>query len=257
MIKDFLGVDSYVNSNIKSDAKLWRYMDFTKLVSLISTQSLYFCRSDKFKDVFEGKVFGLERKYEFLENTVFPGEDVKKAIIESAKGYDRSVIENSELQRQTTFINCWHLNEYESAAMWDLYLKSNEGIAIQTTFDRIKRSLKACKEGVYVGEVEYIDHTMQGNYYGTVLSPFFTKRLSFKHEEEVRLVYSAEANNEDFTSKYREVLGHNIKVDISELIERVYISPDADYWFVDVVKSVLEKFDMDVEVIHSKLYEIN
>lgn len=247
---------SEVNSNIKSSAKLWRYMDFTKLVNLISTQSLYFCRSDKFKDVFEGKVFGLDKKYDFLNNTDYPGEDVKDAILKDAWGYDKAVMEYSELQRKNTFVNCWHLNEYESAAMWDLYLKSNEGIAVQTTFEKLKKSLEVCEEGIFVGKVNYIDHTTDCNYHGSTISPFFTKRLSFKHEEEVRLVYSPLANNEDITSGSKEVFGRNIKIDISELIERVYVSPDAAPWFVEVVRVVLKKFDVNAEVVYSDLYEI-
>ncbi|MGS0534385.1 hypothetical protein ACU80C_31965 (plasmid) [Bacillus mycoides] len=55
-------------------------------------------------------------------------------------------------------MNCWNLNEYEPAAMWNLYLKSSEGVAIQTTFDKIKKSLEACEEGIIVGKVDYIDH---------------------------------------------------------------------------------------------------
>ena len=36
------------------DIKVWRYMDFTKLVSLIDSLRLYFTRADKFEDPFEG-----------------------------------------------------------------------------------------------------------------------------------------------------------------------------------------------------------
>ena len=39
--------------------------------------------------------------------------------------------------RDCTAVNCWHINEHESAAMWDLYLKSNEGIAIQSTYQKL------------------------------------------------------------------------------------------------------------------------
>ncbi|HFK1806193.1 DUF2971 domain-containing protein [Bacillus cereus] len=246
-----------VNSKIEGDAKLWRYMDFTKLVSLISTQSLYFCRSDKFKDVFEGKVFGLENKYKTLENVKYAEEEIKTAILSRARGLVNSIEDKSEVSRETTFINCWHLNEYESAAMWDLYLKSNEGIAIQTTFNKIKKSLVECDEGIIIGKVDYINHIKGSNYRESMVYQYFTKRLSFKHEEEVRLVYSETVNNKDLSSESKYIFGRNINVDISNLIERVYVSPDADPWFVDVVKVVLEKFDLDVEVIHSKLYELN
>ena len=36
------------------DSRLWRYMDFPKFVSLISSGSLFLCRADLFKDPFEG-----------------------------------------------------------------------------------------------------------------------------------------------------------------------------------------------------------
>ena len=35
-------------------AVLWRYMDFTKFVSLLDTQSLYLARADQLSDPFEG-----------------------------------------------------------------------------------------------------------------------------------------------------------------------------------------------------------
>jgi len=39
---------------IRRDQKLWRYMDFTKFMSLLETKSLWFNRSDRFDDPFEG-----------------------------------------------------------------------------------------------------------------------------------------------------------------------------------------------------------
>ena len=33
------------------EIKVWRYMDFTKLISLIDSRRLYFTRADKFNDL--------------------------------------------------------------------------------------------------------------------------------------------------------------------------------------------------------------
>ncbi|MED1409799.1 hypothetical protein [Bacillus paramycoides] len=52
------------------------------------------------------------------------------------------------------------------------------------------------------------------------------------------------------------IIGKNIRMNLDELIEKVYVSPDAAPWFVEVVKVVLEKFGVDAEVIYSDLYEI-
>ncbi|OFD96859.1 hypothetical protein BWGOE13_18580 [Bacillus mycoides] len=232
-------------------------MDFAKLVSLLSSQSLYLSRSDKFRDVFEGRIFGLKVLKERLEGRGFSGGN---DFISAA--FDEDMKERSELAdflREHVFINCWHLNEEQSAAMWDLYIKNGEGIAVQTTFGRLKQSLNYCKKDIYIGKVKYIDHKKEDNYFCDKISPFFTKRLSFKHEEEVRLVYSASDDREVHMNKpeSHDVYGVNIEVDIFELTERIYISPDAPTWFKNVVEVILEKFNIDVEVIHSKLYELN
>ncbi|OPD56279.1 hypothetical protein BVG01_25045 [Bacillus anthracis] len=256
MFKEIEGV----NSNIEGKAKLWRYMDFTKLVSLLSTKSIYLCRSDEFKDVFEGVLFGygVENARDDIEK-MYSGLGVSKEIIHSQLGKAEKLVDFAnklaEHNRKNVFINCWHLNEYESAAMWDLYLKSNEGIAIQTTFDKIKRSLNVCKEEVFIGKVKYIDPTKHKNLIESYLEPFFTKRISFKHEQEVRLVYALTPHHEEYVENPVEI-GKNIQVNLADLIERVYVSPDADPWFVDIVKVVLGKFNINVEVIHSDLYKI-
>ncbi|HDR7527195.1 MULTISPECIES: DUF2971 domain-containing protein [Bacillus cereus group] len=256
MFKEIVGV----NSDIKGDAKLWRYMDFTKLVSLLSTQSIYLCRSDEFKDVFEGVLFGygVEDAREDLEK-IFSGSRTSERFIQAQLEKAEKLVDYtmwlSEQNRKNVFINCWHLNEYESAAMWDLYLKSSEGIAIQTTFDKIKKSLNVCKEDIFIGEVKYIDHTKQRNLTESYLEPFFTKRISFKHEQEVRLVYALTPHHEEYVEN-SDVKGKSIQVSLTDLIERVYVSPDADAWFVDVVKVVLAKFNIDAEVVHSDLYKI-
>ena len=39
---------------LPDDAVLWRYMDFTKFVSLLEKSSLFFARADKLEDPFEG-----------------------------------------------------------------------------------------------------------------------------------------------------------------------------------------------------------
>jgi hypothetical protein len=55
----------------------------------------------------------------------------------------------------TYLISCWHMNEQESAAMWSLYLRSNEGVCIQSTYRRLRSSLPRC---VRIGEVNYLNY---------------------------------------------------------------------------------------------------
>ncbi|EJP83496.1 MULTISPECIES: DUF2971 domain-containing protein [Bacillus cereus group] len=251
-----------INSDINNDAKLWRYMDFTKLVSLLSTSTLYFPRSDQFKDVFEGKIYGYGEEdalitIEQLIDSTNTSENFKRHSRSIVEHVVKSVYDRSEKDKKNVFVNCWHLNEYESAAMWDLYLKNEEGIAIQTTFNSIKKSLDACKEEIFIGKVKYVDPAKYKNLNNSFIEPFFTKRMSFSHEKEVRLIYAPVIDvYDDEQCPDESIIGKNIRMNLDELIEKVYVSPDAAPWFVEVVRVVLEKFDVNAEIVHSDLYKI-
>lgn len=44
----------FFKSPESENVKIWRYLDFTKFISLLETNSLYFARADQFNDPFEG-----------------------------------------------------------------------------------------------------------------------------------------------------------------------------------------------------------
>jgi len=154
------------------EAKIWRYMDFTKFVSLLDKSALFFSRADKLDDPFEGSYSkaNVKLRPQMYKDKIPP--DVLKHLTEFHK-----------LFVKYTIINCWHLNEYESAAMWKLYLKSNEGIAVRSTFNRLKVSFEAEKRVIFIGKVQYIDYEKDWLPEGNALYPFVHKRKSFAHEQ--------------------------------------------------------------------------
>ena len=57
-----------------------------------------------------------------------------------------------EASRVRTFINCWHENSQESAAMWRLYSSFlPNAVAIKTTFDLLYKSLGRSQKSKSVG----------------------------------------------------------------------------------------------------------
>ena len=40
--------------------------------------------------------------------------------------------------RDELFVTCWNASEHESHALWRIYCSTSEGVAIQTTLDRLK-----------------------------------------------------------------------------------------------------------------------
>jgi len=233
------------------DIKIWRYMDFTKLVSLIDSRRLYFTRADKFEDPFEGSWPKINVSARELVPEEIPHEGRKKYLKDM-----RGMGEINKNWPRYHAINCWHMNKYESAAMWRLYLKSDEGIAIQSTYAKLKKSL-IDDEKIYLGKVKYIDYDTEYIDAGNVFGPFIHKRKSFAHEQEVRALVSKWPTSEcglDFTQETIEH-GLQIKVDIETLIERIHVAPNAPAWFADIVKAVITRYGYNFEVVHSNLNE--
>ncbi|WP_410510265.1 hypothetical protein RSJ42_09145 [Methanosarcina hadiensis] len=220
--------------NIDESAKVWKYMDFTKFVSLLEKKALFFVKADKLLDPYEG--------YYSLANV----------------NTDPSLVSRYELLqtfRGEVGVNCWHVNEHESAAMWKLYLKSDEGISIQSNFKKLKECFHCCQRIVYIGEINYVD-------YDTFEIPqdpyafFMHKRRCFYHENEIRALISdvAEADTVSEKEVFDEI-GAYIPVDLGILIENVFVSPTSPKWFLDLVRSISKKYELDKEIVKSSLFD--
>ena len=229
------------------DIPIWRYMDFTKFVSLLDSGALYFARSDRLGDPFEGshtKADLEERARIFSEKGLAP-----EWVDLWGKGLDDL--------RRSTFISCWHMNEHESAAMWKLYAQTNEAIAIQSTYARLRDLLDEPGDSFRLAPVKYVDFEKDMMSPDNILSPFFHKRRSFEHEREVRamaqwIAQESEQFKRDPT--WREG-GCLVDVDLTKLIERVFVAPSSAQWFRQLVGSVVKRFGYDFEVYQSKLDE--
>jgi uncharacterized protein YlaI len=252
MVKRSYSKSAYEKPSL--DSKLWRYMDFTKFVSLLFNDGLYFCRADIFEDPFEGAkgVKANEQKWDthykkfFYEAVTNPpeGYEMEKTEEEAQADVER-LLKNMKnfgiTDRKTTFINCWHENNHESEAMWRLYSKSFENaVAIQTTYGLLYHSINK-EPSISIGRVKYIDYQKK---YAGVNESFWRKRKSFEHEKEVRAVICDRKNNNE---------GRIIECDFDVLIENIYVSPCAPHWFYDLIKDVISKYGHEFPVKQSKL----
>jgi hypothetical protein len=151
--------------------------------------------------------------------------------------------------RKIMYINCWHSNQHESAAMWKIYLKSDEGIAVRTTFDRLARCLDGNDKlnQVSVGSVSYIDYDNAEIPINNAYFPFLSKRISFAHEREVRAIIMLPAAN--------EAAGLNISVDLDGLIEEVVLAPFSPNWIRELIAAVLQRYGLHAPLVQSRLGE--
>jgi hypothetical protein len=227
----------------KSDIKIWRYMDLAKYLDMLETSSLYFSRSDQLNDPYEGSLSmsSLEIYKEQLKH--YPPEvgDAFQNFRNLAKGW--------------IFINCWHMNDIESTAMWKIYGESKGSIAIQSTKNKLLQFIPKNKKNS-VGIVKYIDYQVDTIPEGSILKQFLYKRKNFEYEKELRALSFEPDITEDGVEHLDRMsikLGKHIRIDLQNLIEKVYVAPTSQDWFYQLVQRITEKYGLNVEINKSKL----
>ena len=233
-----------------NSAVLWRYMDFTKFVSLLEKQALFFARADKLEDPFEGYWPDLNRVA------------VRRSFEASSNPYSNHLWQTwSHLVRECprfTLISCWHESNHESAAMWKLYSKDDNGIAIKTDFDSFSKSLTS-SEDIFIGKISYVDYRTNFFTGHSLFSPFLCKRKSFEHECEVRAIVqdfpTKKEEKHNFVDLSQDIcdVGNYYEVDLSLLIQEVVIGPYTPDWLIELIYSVAARYNLKAPIVRSNL----
>lgn len=239
-------------------------MNFTKFVSMLDRQALFFTSADAFRDSdhCEGSLTN-----EFIRERAnkFPGS----RFISS---------DMARLMRKCTYLNCWHMNDIESYAMWEVYVKTKEGVAVQSTYRRLRDGFGQCQDDIHIGCVSYLNYLQDSMPSGTdtnTMAPFLYKRQQFSYEKELRVVVQDESKLEypegvsavkieaDGTERrflhpaYADTAqaapGIEVPCDLECLVQHVYVSPRAPRWFAELVSSVLKRYGLNRSVISSEL----
>lgn len=233
----------YANQKQPDDvnATVWRYMDFAKFVSLLESQSLFFCRLDLLGDSFEGTV--TKPHYDaFCSLPIEPQDRSSKEYLD-------------QLNRTYVFASCWHLSDYENAALWKIYGLHNKSVAVKTAYSKL-RSIPCAK----VGLIEYIDHNAAGLDVPVAEAFDMRKRHCFSHEREVRaLVWKQNVNHVMIEGEpYAEFVpntipGIPINVNLQDFLGGIVIHPEAEEWFIDLIAKLLKRYGLDIPVSKSEL----
>ncbi|MGO4818952.1 hypothetical protein [Flavobacterium sp. W22_SRS_FP1] len=216
-----------INLTDDPDTIVWKYLDLSKFLDLLMSKKLFMSRSDKFEDQYEGT---------FSEPTF---EEIKKLSINNP-----DFLQYYKTHREKVAISSWHINEYESFAMWQIFTQNSEGLAIQSTIGRLQKAL--IPENNYkqfIGEVNYIDYKKEYIPFDDMFFPFLFKRKSFQYEREVRIITDVAESKTTLND------GLKINVDIDQLIETIYIHPKSENWYKNLVIDLVKQlgFDFDIE----------
>lgn len=223
------------DANIKlpedPETVVWKYLDLSKFLDLLMSDKLFMSRSDKFEDQYEGT---------FSEPTF---EEIKKLSIDNP-----DFLKYYKTHREKVAISSWHINEYESFAMWQIFTQNSEGLAIQSTIGRLQRSLiPEINFKQYIGEVNYIDYKKEHIPFDDMFFPFLFKRKSFQYEGEVRIITDIGKSDIKIND------GLKINVDINQLIEKIYIHPKSENWYKNLVIRLVKQLGFDFTIEKSDL----
>ena len=237
--------DSTLFNLPSKESKIWRYLDFIKFFNLLDTNALFFPAVHTLEDKYEGAV--IIGGSPFQRMLPIPKQDVRAA--------------NQTTHPELVAINCWHISEVENYAMWKIY----GGLAIQSSVSRLIEALIVERQhDIFVGEVMYNDDQHKGQLRGD-LWPFIRKRTPYAFEKELRALVDlstlgTNSSSTEEEKEYKQILnlfgtkgGIEVSVDITKLIENVYVAPGTPKWIGQSVQSLLLAKGLNCTVKSSRI----
>jgi hypothetical protein len=236
--------------------RIWRYVSLAKFVWMLQKRALYFCRCDLMEDPFEGHRTKPRKDEEDEFVGALLGEGREKLINreeaerKAREQFKTFIMGTPKFMRGTLFINCWHMNEEESFAMWKLYASRDDSICVQSTYRKLAALLP---DECFLGTVRYIDYMTDIIDFENALSYIVHKRKAFEHERELRAgVWNVHKTAEKFVSS--DGRGVIVPVDTSELIERVFVSLDSEPILKDITENLCRTHGVTAPVFKSEVY---
>ena len=243
----YVGVMYSRNSNFQepdASCTVWRYMDLARLVSILGNAALWFPRADQLSDSHEGAVGSLSRE---------------RFLTTYAKEWSPDVLRNVDAMnrelRSTVFISCWHLSEFESAAMWDIYANRSQGIAVRCAYGNLRESLLGDHD-IFMSRVAYVDPDKVEipRYDRPILTPFTYKRLSYSYESEVRAMIYSPPDRPTVGRRHDEgPFGISVPVNVEHLVSDVLVAPGLPTWYAQSVRMAVHAFAPTITVHQSSL----
>ena len=247
----YIGKDKLVHKDTSAwepekllgSAILWKYMSFSKFMSLLHHKALFFSLVRKMEDKYEGFIRA-PKQSDLEDQSSYEGERTWHKILSEMK--------------QNTIVSCWTESEHESNVMWKSYTgMGGEGITIKTTYrDLLGSVVPQVKLKLTLGKVRYVNYD-QNRIPINGLAPLFHKRIEFKSEEEVRvaaaLSFGLEGAQIVIDPEVEKNGGLYIQVDLNRLVNEVVVSPNSEPWFIELVFQQVEQSSLKACVVPSTI----
>lgn len=227
-----------------------RYTSLAQFIWIVTQQKLPLNRIDLFRDPYEGSA----PTSVINQQAILLGDGYKRrqtmGILKSwdpnnqmpdepLQTIDDRMAELSVIRRNRTYsthASCWRRGP-ESEGMWRLYCGEKGGVALQTTFTRLEKSVEA--ESILAGNIQYADYDTVPPF-NEELDYVMYKRLGFKFEQEVRLLKMDQDHHGKLCNgTVREKLPDCLPIpwSIGATINRILVSPYAVEWYLEAVRA--------------------
>lgn len=250
---------------------VWRYMPFSKFISLLTYQALWFSKLSILQDRYEGLIPPLVKARMQEEYKQW------KAKFDSSEFHpqiDAWPTKNENDGRELSVVTCWFLGETETQRMWEEYGGSNEAVAVKSTIGRLAKCIRVPQDETvsHLGLVSYVDHNSHdmSRYEASqaIERAFLKDKSLFSHEQEVRLVTfnvktTACTSPEGKPYTAEEVAGAKMNnfenpglyvgVYLNDLVTEIVVPPSAQGWFEKLVRRVVELKGLSAPVSRSQL----
>ncbi|MHC8326021.1 DUF2971 domain-containing protein [Pseudomonas sp. LB1P83] len=209
-------------------ARLYRILDFTKVVQIFEKKELYFANPGSWEDPYENHI--------------------------------------KHSKNHAVFAQCWSRTPI-SDAMWRIYSQNGMGVRISTTVLKLRAALKdAAKDKNYRFRVDKVEYKSQADllievksiaadlnesfFINRAIDALYIKRDAFEHEDEWRATLYSKS---EVSSKDQK--GFTIPVEPHALIDRILLDPRAPEELIQAFKFYFKSyFNYKGTVQRSALY---
>jgi hypothetical protein len=270
----------HTSTVLPGSTRLWRYLSLDKLIDVLSTNELFFSplagfsTSDPFEGYLPSVAFdanaSLYRRYvldleiahqkgaEYRETKGYPLTEAEQIMLRSSLEDLRSTLPALlPAIAKATVVNCWHANDDESEAMWRIYADNGKAVAIETTLDSLRDSIKAREVShvVHIYPVKYLD------FFDTSIQPAdcvveghlvpLLKRLSYQHEREVRAFISKIAPDARIGADpaFWKAEPMRLPIAVDTLVKAIHVSPYATEPFPSSVEAICKAFGLRPDLV--------
>ena len=252
-----------------STINVLRYLPLDRFLSLLELEAMWFSRLGALQDRFEctnpqgarAFVLNLENDPDAVEQCKSLGLwEHMKASAENGSSGDEG--------RFMFLVNCWFIGSLETAKMWSDYGDQGKGIAIRSTVLQLASSFHipgGFRQVSKVGRIKYADFKSYVCADDITEKAFIKDQRQYKDENEVRILTPNYFHSGCLTPDgiqsgwpqsgqyHPQIKGFFIRCNLTEMIKSVIVGPNNHSNFRMLMKRIVARYSLNIDVEQSQI----